>query len=168
METLRTLPSQFTQYRVVEAMECYIEIGDDDYKAAPDEVVVIQDWKSVQGYQGLGAKLEGELLELLARQERAGDLNEGTLKVQVTNNLEKALQWTQLPTVDVARKELRDDEFWLALSVKRVWKQIDFVVDGFDKRKHHLLAFSEVGSGEKGDWPESQVVDIFEAIRAAV
>jgi len=77
METLRTLPTQFTQYRVVEAMECWVEIGDDNYQNAPDTVVVIQDWRSVQGYQGLGAKLEGELLDLLARQERAGKLNNG-------------------------------------------------------------------------------------------
>lgn len=47
MEAFRTLQTQFTQYRVVEAMECYVEISDDNYQAAPDEVVVIQDWRCV-------------------------------------------------------------------------------------------------------------------------
>ena len=49
----------------------------------------------MQGYQGLEVKLKTELLELLARQEADGELNESTLRVQVTNNIGKALKWTQ-------------------------------------------------------------------------
>lgn len=113
METLRTLPTTFTQYRVVEAMKCWVENEDGISQSAPDTVVVIQDWRSVQGYQGLGAKLEGELLDLLARKEREGNLYRGTPKVQVTNNLERALSWTEMPSEDVARDQLGDNEFWL-------------------------------------------------------
>jgi len=107
-------------------------------------------------------------LQLLARQERAGDLNEGTLKVHVTNNLERALTWTQEPSVKVARKDLRGDEFWLELSVRRSDRRNSFVVSGVDRRKQHLLFFKESGIPEPRARGESPVDEIFEVIRAAV
>jgi len=168
METLRTLSTTFTQYRVVEAMECWVENGDDNYQNAPDTVVVIQDWRSVQGYQGLGAKLEGELLDLLARQERAADLNDGTLKVHVTNNFERALSWTEMPSENVARKQLGDNEFWLELGVRRSKMKNILTVGGFDRRNHHLLMFGEAAGPEADDQCESPVDEIFEAVDAAI
>jgi len=96
-------------------------------------------------------------LELLARQERAGDLNNGTLSVHVTNNLERALSWTELPSENVVRKELGDNEFWLELNVRRRKMKNTLTVFGFDRRKHHLLKFGESAGPDADDQCESPV-----------
>lgn len=59
METLVTLQTTcFTQYRVIEAIECTVDRGDDDWVPVEDTAVVIQDWRYVQGYRGLEVKLK--------------------------------------------------------------------------------------------------------------
>ncbi len=58
METLVTLQTYFTQYRVIEAIECTVDRGDDDWVPVEDTAVVIQDWRYVQGYRGLEVKLK--------------------------------------------------------------------------------------------------------------
>ena len=97
-------------------------------------------------------------MDLLARQERAGNLNNGELTVQVTNNMERALSWTEMPyEEDVVRKELGDNEFWLELGVRRRKMKNTLTVIGFDRRKHHLLKFGEAAGPEADDQYESPV-----------
>lgn len=87
METLRTLDSSRTMYRVTYSIEFWTE----GYDYETVDCAVLQDWTGTSGYNDMGPDLREHILWLFNEQELHNNQIYCALNVQVTNS--RARDW---------------------------------------------------------------------------